>query len=409
MPRLLHTSDWHLGAQLSGLSREEDQRRFLDWLAQQLLDHHVDVLVVAGDIFDQSLPSADAQRLYYQFLHRVAHSCVRQVVIVGGNHDSAARLEAPRDLLGAFQVHVVGGIAHTQDALDRCLLPILGADGEIACVVAAVPYVHEYRLGVRPVFSPDVDLPAQFRESFTSLYRILADESARRYPGIPLVATGHLACVGGARDDAPAEIHLIGSIGGLPASIFDDRMQYVALGHLHSGFRVGASRAWYCGTPVALNVKEARSQRHVLIVDTAALGDEATVVKVPVPVFRQLLQLRGPMPQVCAALGALRWPEDQLAPYVEVVVEVQTHQLGLEQQLADAAPTGVHLMDVIQSFAGEIPTDRASPPPSLAALTEEEVFLRLCLARRETADAALLQAFRSLLAGSHDGAGQGEP
>lgn len=408
MPRLLHTSDWHLGAQLSGLPRDEDQRRFLEWLALQLTERQVDVLVVAGDVFDQSLPSAEAQRLYYRFLHRVAGTCVRQVVVVGGNHDSAARLEAPRDLLGAFQVQVVGGIAHVEDAADRCLIPILGADGQVACVIAAVPYVHEYRLGVRPVFSPEVDLAAAFRDGFTSLYRRLGDEADRRYPGIPLVATGHLACVGGARDDAPAEIHLIGSIGGLPPSIFDDRMQYVALGHLHAGFRVGSSRAWYCGTPVALTTKEARTERRVLLVDTAELGGHASVESVPVPTFRQLLQLRAPLPQVCAALSAVKWPPEQLAPYVEVVVEVEAHHLGLEQQVVEAAPKGVQLIDVRQVFVGNVLPEDSLPPPSLATLTEEEVFLRLCQTRHEVPDAALLQAFRALLCDLAQGPARGE-
>ena len=80
------------------------------------------------------------------------------------------------------------------------------------------------------------------------------------------------ACVGGAKDDAPAEIHLIGSIGGLPPSIFDPRFQYAALGHLHAGFRVAGSRAWYSGTPVALNIKEARTPRRVIVVDTGPHG-----------------------------------------------------------------------------------------------------------------------------------------
>ena len=105
---LLHTSDWHLGRTLYGRKRHEEFAAFLDWLAETIERHAVDVLLVAGDVFDTSAPGPRVQALYYRFLCRVAASRCRHAVVIAGNHDSPAFLDAPRELLKALDVHVVG-------------------------------------------------------------------------------------------------------------------------------------------------------------------------------------------------------------------------------------------------------------------------------------------------------------
>src|SRR5690349_8399639 len=111
MLRLLHTSDWHLGHTLHDLPRRYEHAHFLSWLLGKLEEEQVDALVVAGDIFDSANPSAEAQQALYKFL---AEARLRlpalDVVIVGGNHDSAARLDAPDPLLRALGIRVIGGL-----------------------------------------------------------------------------------------------------------------------------------------------------------------------------------------------------------------------------------------------------------------------------------------------------------
>ena len=102
--RILHTSDWHLGLSLGGLGLGPDHDLFLQWLRGALRDHAVDALVVAGDVFDTMQPSAEAQARYFRFLADVAETGVQQVVIVGGNHDSPSRLDAPAEVLAALKV-----------------------------------------------------------------------------------------------------------------------------------------------------------------------------------------------------------------------------------------------------------------------------------------------------------------
>ena len=105
---LLHTSDWHLGRTLYGKKRDDEFTAFLDWLLQTIEKEAIDVLIVAGDVFDTSAPSHFAQKLYYQFLCQVAASSCRHVVVIAGNHDSPSFINAPQDLLAALNVHVIG-------------------------------------------------------------------------------------------------------------------------------------------------------------------------------------------------------------------------------------------------------------------------------------------------------------
>ena len=118
--KVLHTSDWHLGGLLHERKRYEEHEKFLNWLIDLLRKEDIDVLLVAGDIFDTVTPSNRAQELYYQFLHMASSIPGLQVVITAGNHDSPTLLNAPKGLLKALHIHVIGTI--TDDPEDEILL-----------------------------------------------------------------------------------------------------------------------------------------------------------------------------------------------------------------------------------------------------------------------------------------------
>lgn len=412
MTRFLHTSDWHLGATLDSVSRDEDHRLFLDHLAGLIETHRVDVLLVAGDIFDQMAPSAEALRLYYGFLRRVSFGRLRKVVIVGGNHDSPSRLDAPAEVLDALEVRVVGGFGSGEVGLDRFLVPIFSRDGLVESVVLAVPYIHEHRLGVRAAFSAESDAPAQLLDGFTRLYSQLCDHAAAAFPGVPLVATGHLACLGAQAGDAPQEIHRVGLLSGLPPSIFDPRISYVALGHIHRGYRVGPSRAWYCGTPIPLNAGEGLNRRRVLLVEATIPGEEATVESIPLPDFRAVLAMRGTKDSVISQVRMLNWTQP-LPPFVQVTVEVPSYEPGLSLEVSQAAPAGARVLKVDQVLIGAGAGVEGAPAPTLASLDAEEVFRLLCRSKGEEADPLLLEAFRTVRAeaasGSESPSREGDP
>ena len=138
--RLLHTSDWHIGRTLYGRKRYAEFEAFLNWLAETIQQHEVDALLVAGDIFDTSAPSNRAQELYYRFLCRVAASNCRHVVVIAGNHDSPSFLNAPKELLRALDVHVIGSAC--ENPADEVLV-FADAQGAPELIVCAVPYLRD--------------------------------------------------------------------------------------------------------------------------------------------------------------------------------------------------------------------------------------------------------------------------
>ncbi|NQS72549.1 MAG: exonuclease subunit SbcD, partial [Desulfobulbaceae bacterium] len=137
--KILHTSDWHIGRALYGRKRYEEFKAFLDWLAETIQQNAINTLLVAGDVFDTSTPSNRAQELYYRFLCRVAASTCRHVVIVAGNHDSPSFLNAPKELLKALDVHVVGSAANPEDEV----LVLRNEQKAPELIVCAVPYLRD--------------------------------------------------------------------------------------------------------------------------------------------------------------------------------------------------------------------------------------------------------------------------
>jgi DNA repair protein SbcD/Mre11 len=396
--RILHSSDWHLGIQAGTVSRAADHAIVLDWLVARLAQGDVDALVIAGDVFDSMQPSADAQAQYYGFLRRARDAGVRQIVVIGGNHDSASRLEAPRDLLGALSIHVVGGVGGDDDRAERGIVPLVGADGAVQAVLLAVPYVHEFRLGVRTTDLDRDAMRARFEERFTALYRDLADRAEAAFPGLPLLATGHLTVGAADRQDYPQEIHLVGQLEGLPPRVFDPRIRYVALGHIHRAYPVADGRAWYSGTPLALSLHEAAVPRRVLQVDLA--DDAVTVQPLIVPAPRSLRLLEGSRAEVLAAIVDQRWTE-ALPPLLHLRVRQDAPDPTLAQAVADALATHPAerrpaVVD-LRTLQPAQPLEETAAAPDLQELGPRDVFLRLLQARGVVAHEPLLDAFDSLV------------
>jgi exonuclease SbcD len=422
--RILHTSDWHLGVCFGEKSRAAEQAAFLDWLAGELDTRQVDALVIAGDVFDTPNPPAEALALYYRFLARLASADARtrsggrrSVIVVGGNHDSPSRLDAPRDVLAALDTHVVGGHepARGGGLADPCgqLVPLRGADGQVGLVVAAVPFLNDWRIGVRGLDGNEDEQRRGLHDAFASVYAALADKAEKAFPGIPLVGTGHLTCLrqAGTRtteaDAVPVPIHRVGMLGAMGPGVFDARYRYVALGHIHRGMAVDADeRVWYSGTPIQVSAVEGADTRRVMLVDVDSAG--VKVERLPVPCTRRLIQLEGPLDEVCAALTGLVVPEGELRdPYVTVKVRLERAQAQAHAALFAAAaanPTcAPHLVTIHTGVARQ--GGMAEDPRALlddAVLTPEEAFLYAWRARYGAAAQppdAVLQRFHHVLEG----------
>jgi len=274
---ILHTSDWHLGRRLYGRLRYEEFELFLHWLQDTISAQQVDILIVAGDIFDTMTPSNKAQALYYEFLGKVSRSCCQHVVIVAGNHDSPTFLDAPSNVLKFLNVHVIGTAC---DDLDDEVLVLGDDDNNPHCIIAAVPYLRDRDVrsssAGESADSKDANVIAGICEHYDNVADIAKSKQAdlikmhQRY--IPIIATGHLFTSGGrtTEDDGVRELY-VGSLGKISADMFNDGFDYVALGHLHVPQRVGGRESIrYSGSPIAMGFGEAKQQKQVLLVQFGA-------------------------------------------------------------------------------------------------------------------------------------------
>ncbi|MCB9549492.1 MAG: exonuclease SbcCD subunit D C-terminal domain-containing protein [Myxococcales bacterium] len=384
--RLIHTSDWHLGHTLREQSRAEEHDAFLAWLLDQLDD--ADALLIAGDVFDSANPTSGAQRRFFRFLAEARRRRPRlDVVIIGGNHDSAARLDAPRPLLDHAGVRMVGGVPRRPDRsldLDRLGVPLHGPDGQVAAWVAAVPFL-------RPSDLPRVEAGDPLVAGVEAVYRQVLDHlRAQRAPGQALLAMGHCYLADTALSEQSERKILGGNQHALPASLFPDDVAYVALGHLHLAQPVGRSGVRYSGSPLPLSMAEATYQHQVLQVDLDGPDLVAvTPLLAPRPVEILRLPEGGPLPvdAVLKRLGALplrdpgapHWQR----PFLEVAVAVESSQPDLrariEAALEGRSPRLVSLR--VLRLREDSSLADALPRADLQSLDPEAVFERLWEAR----------------------------
>ena len=393
--RVLHTSDWHLGRTLYGRKRHETFAAFLDWLADTIRQQRIDVLVVAGDVFDTSAPSNRSQELYYRFLRRVMDTC-RHVVVVAGNHDSPSFLSAPGELLRALDVHVVGAATDTPE--DE-ILTLRDADGEPELIVCAVPYLRDRDIRLVEPGESVEDKERKLVEGVRRHYEAVAAlaEARRSRPDLPVLATGHLFAAGGktAEGDGVRQLY-VGSLARVTADCFPETIDYLALGHLHLPQKVGGSETRrYSGSPIPMGFGET-GVKQVCVVDFA--GRRAAVTPLAVPVFQELEQIEGPWDRIESRLRALAVAGSRA--WLEIVYTGDTLISDLRERLdALTESTGMAVLRVKNARLMERALEREDAD-TLDTLDVHEVFER-CLAAHEIPEEqreALRLAYRETVA-----------
>ncbi len=422
--RILHTADWHLGHSLHELSREREHRAFLAWLLDVLETHTVDALIIAGDVFETANPSALAQEMWYGFLADVRQRFPRlDIVVVGGNHDSAARLDAPRPLLAAQKIFMVGGLPrHKGGALDlgRLIAPLHDADGAVAAWVAAVPFLRIAdlpRMADLPAFTEGDDL---LIEGVRQVYAEAVEAArVRREPGQALLATGHCYMTKSEISEMSERRILGGNQHALPADIFPDDLAYVALGHLHLPQRVGSEHVRYSGSPIPLSLAE-RDYRHQVLLVTLDGSELASVEPLVIPRTVELLRVPRagalPLDELLTALSALPesvLPESALPadddppetwPFLEAHVRLAapepTLRADVDQALAGRRVRLVRLATMYTGTGAALGDDTRAR--RLDELQIEDVFRSCWQAKFESEpESELIEAFHELLEEAH--------
>ncbi len=331
--KLLHTSDWHLGQNFMGQSRQAEHEAFLQWLLELITTHKIDVLLVAGDIFDTGTPPNYALEMYYNFLKELAAiKTLRTTIITAGNHDSVATLKAPKQLLQALDVHVITSGDEDEDII----IPIT-KEGKTQAVVCAVPFLREGVIRKSRGGENITQKEKLANEGIKAYYQAAHDKAKalKKDSDIPIIATGHLTTVGSRTSDSERDIYIGGTLdigGDYLGELFD----YAALGHLHINQKVRSDHVRYSGSPIPLSFSEATHTKKVNLVN---FQNSVEVEEIEIPQLRKLIVLKGEGKKVKKQLRTIEdasaWIEvhlDDDNPYI-ANQEIREEALKLELTL----------------------------------------------------------------------------
>ncbi|WP_430811701.1 MULTISPECIES: exonuclease SbcCD subunit D C-terminal domain-containing protein [unclassified Carboxylicivirga] len=393
--RILHTSDWHIGQKLHGYEREDEHRLFFQWLKQLINEQYIDVLLVAGDIFDVGFPSNNALKLYYNFLTSLIDSHCKQVIITGGNHDYISTLEAPSEILAALNVRVVGGAR--EELADE--LVIIDGQDDTRCVVAAVPFLRDKDLRQTVAGESYADRVNAMNQGIVKHYEAVAEE-ARAFD-CPVIGMGHLYVQGAGLSDSERDVH-IGNLAGLSVQSFPASFDYMALGHIHRPQKLneeGTIR--YSGSPLPLSFSERRDNKQVILLDVERSGVEVIRV-IGVPTWRRLVSFKGSYADVAEKVQQYQG-DNELDDWGEVQIEEAVMDTSLRSsfdELVEASNTADNRLQIIKPtlrFTGAIQDDEPRSTDSLNDLQVEDVFQRLMDSRQVVNQSQVQQTFSELM------------
>lgn len=377
--RMIHTADWHIGQTLNGWSRETEHRAFLDRLHDLILSEDVDVLLVAGDVFDGINPSGEAQSLLYGAIARMVRARSHlQIILTAGNHDPAQRLEAPEAVLNELGVHVLGTLRRGPDGvdLDRHLIALRGRDGVIRAYVLAVPFLRQADLPGLHLGAEDGDEPA-ITSAVRALHREMTEAAVDRSGGLPLLAMGHLTCSGGLASEGAERRILIGGEHAVPPDVFPAELAYVALGHLHRPQSLDGGRVRYSGSAFPLSASEIAYDHGVTLIDLAeGMVHRHIPIERPVPMHRIPAAGAGKLEDVLAALADLALSantprEVQPFLYLSLMADRPVTQLATEvEALMERTPARLAGLSITRS---DQPAQNR-PPATLAETSPEDLF-----------------------------------
>ena len=401
--RFLHTSDWHLGQFFYNHSRHYEHQQFLAWLLLQIQEKQPNALLIAGDIFDVINPASAAQKQLYQFLadaHEIAPHM--QTLMIAGNHDSGYRIEQVEPLLEKYNAKTVGVVhknSQHQFDLDRLLLPIYDEQQKIVAWCLALPFLRPAEItGVNEQSSNSQSAIAYLHQ------QLIAEAKSRKTNDQALILMSHAHMQGGETSDSERPI-IIGNEEALSTALFDDVIDYVALGHLHKPQKVGQAHIRYSGSPIPLSFSEINYKHQVVEVTIdPSQNDESRFQFNPIAIPRsvQLHKIKGELNAVFEQLKALaRGAIESIdqREYVDIEYHTTTPpQANLRQQFEDALPKDRYrLVRISRYYLKSEQTEQQATHINLEPPTPEKLFQQIWQKQGYAADDAVLKDFISLV------------
>lgn len=345
--KILHTADWHIGQLFHEYDRTYEHQQFLDWLVRTIHNEQINVVLISGDIFDQSNPSAASVKMFYTFLNRaVRFNPELQIIITAGNHDSAARLESPKPLLESSNIHIIGLVEKDREGninYDKLTIPLKDKDGNVQVWCMAIPFL---RMGDYPVIS---ECENPYTEGVAAFYNSAYEYALKKTQnGHAVIAMGHLhAQQAEITEMDKTERLIMGGVECISAAAFHADIKYVGLGHIHKAQRIGGKEhIRYSGSPIPMSFSE-RNYRHQVVVFEIENGEvkEIRTIEIPVAIpvqsipevhstMADVLDALAQLPNICGSL--------EFAPYLEVRVLLDRPEPALRYKI-ETAITGKHI------------------------------------------------------------------
>ena len=380
--RILHTADWHFGKTLEGRERISEQKQFVEELGAICNEENIDLVLVAGDVFQTVNPSAQAEELFYSALSLLAAGGTRGVVVIAGNHDHPERIKAAQkvaDQLGitllgypkdtVYPLHIgEGRVERVEGGTGWLELAIPG--NEAHAVIAAVPYPSEARLNevMSETFQED-EFQSQYNARIAELFDQLATHF--RTDTVNLVVS-HLYVGGGMESESEVQIQ-IGGAYAVDKSVFPKNAHYVALGHLHRPQSVNGANIpiRYAGSPIAYSFSEAGQQKSVVVID-AKPGATAVWKKVPLTCGKPLVKWNATegIEQVW------RWVQEgkDAGAWIDLSVQVKTGlQLDEIHRLRNMHEGFIHIRPILPESSE---TGEARENVDYSTLSVADLFMR---------------------------------
>lgn len=410
--RFIHTSDLHLGQRFHRRDRQREHDAFLAWLVERFVDTGADAILIAGDVFDVASPPSFARQQLAGLVHDI-HKAGGQLVILGGNHDSAHTLSENLKPWGLLSARVVPSIDADDPAANVHV--INRRDGRAGMILCAIPFIHEREIVRSVAGQSDSERRAALETAIIGYYKAIYDaaRAVREQLGLelPIVATGHLTTVGASASESVRDIY-VGNLEALPT----DRLppaDYIALGHIHRAMTVGGqAHIRYSGSPIPLSFDELNIGKQVLLV---SLGpDQARSIEpIAVPRFQPMGRISSTLDGLEEALKShlAQQPAEPGQPtWLEVGITDAGYLPDLGErvrQLAEAYPVDVLRITITRPAAALEGIDAA--PHSLEDLTPAEVFESLLEKRGSEIPAGRLPRMRELFADIAAEIAQGTP
>lgn len=404
--KILHTADWHLGQKFKQhLDRIEEHQRAINGLLELIRTEKVDVLLVAGDVFDTPNPPNNARQLYYQFLVDAGRAGCRHIVVTGGNHDSPYMLNAPKEVLAAINAHVVG--CATEDIQDE-IIPLYDDDGVLEAVVAAVPFLRDRDLKSAVSGEGGEHRVQRIQEGIKAHYEAAA-AAVMEYVGlgVPILTMGHLYAKGAQASDRQDNIY-IGDMENITASAFPGVFDYVALGHIHKEQMVGKQEhIRYSGSLIPMSFGEWKDDKSVTLVEMK--GREIQGIRIiPVPLGRKLVSLKGEEQEVEEELKGIihdmQGKGGDMEAWVEILIQGTASRPDIYpyfSEMVQEAPVRILRVSYAHSYKS---VDALSTEYELDDLRPLDIFKKRCeaamMAEKESQE--MEEAFRELLSWMED-------